>query len=478
MPRVPQFTKRDIASKALDIISQVGVSGVTARNLGYALGVSSSPIFTMFNSMEEVLIEARHLGQTQFLDYVADVTDYTPAFKEFGMRMIRFARENNNLFLFLFLDEKADNTLLIHKVKRCLEETEQHFSLSAEQSIRLFQQMWTFACGLSVICSQNPAEYSDEEISEMLSLQFSAVIHHLKSNQTVANIKPQKKLSASPALPAQEKDHVPIRSLYHQSPQSVLCEALSISQPYVQMECLRKDGWIAQHIPAMLPMFDMQQNKYHFGTVWEHTMAVLQNLQSESLSLRVAALFHDIGKTLVRTVDKKGNVHFIGHEKIGAKLTRKVLSQLGFPTDFINEVALLIKFHMLMKPWGDDASLMRDKSLRKVQYLCSNADTFESLLLLVDADNRSHAEGYCMPQQVSWVRKASLRLVEEGTAMFDFELPISQGELLQMMRDDKELAQRCYCHLLKLAFANPRRTREAWLHEVAQFQQRRGVRPQ
>ena len=65
-------------------------------------------------------------------------------------------------------------------------------------------------------------------------------------------------------------------------------------------------------IPELEEAYRMEQNKYHIGTVWEHSMKVLANvsLVSESLVLRMAALLHDIGKIKVKTIDEKGNVHF------------------------------------------------------------------------------------------------------------------------------------------------------------------------
>ena len=193
MPRIPQFTKEDIAESALQIIEKKGVISLTARNLGKMLGVSSSPIFTLFDSMDEVVEEARRLGQSQFDSLMSDVTDYSPSFQEFGMRLIRFARDRSNVFAFLFLDESADNTMLMKKVRECLFEVEEHFNMSKEQTDVLFRQMWTFACGLSVLCSQNPNAHSEDEISEMLSCQFSAMLYLLKSGQKIVNIEPKKK---------------------------------------------------------------------------------------------------------------------------------------------------------------------------------------------------------------------------------------------------------------------------------------------
>lgn len=193
MPRIAKFTKDDIAQMALNIINEQGTEAVTARNLGKKLGVSSSPIFTMYSSMEEVLEAARNLGVQQFFDYIADVTDYTPAFKEFGMRLIRYAKKQRNVFSFLFLDKNANKNLLEEKIKEYIAETVCEFGLTEEQSEYLYRQMWVYACGLSVICAQNPMAHSDDEISQMISSQFMAIIRLIKSGAEVQNIEIRKK---------------------------------------------------------------------------------------------------------------------------------------------------------------------------------------------------------------------------------------------------------------------------------------------
>lgn len=48
--------------------------------------------------MEELLGEVRKTAQIQFMNYVADSVKYVPAFKEFGMRLIRFSREEPELY--------------------------------------------------------------------------------------------------------------------------------------------------------------------------------------------------------------------------------------------------------------------------------------------------------------------------------------------------------------------------------------------
>lgn len=57
MPPKPKFTKEEIVETALKVVSQKGVEGLTAHELGEALGSSARPVFTVFNNMEELLEE-------------------------------------------------------------------------------------------------------------------------------------------------------------------------------------------------------------------------------------------------------------------------------------------------------------------------------------------------------------------------------------------------------------------------------------
>ena len=54
MPPKVRFAKEQITQAALAVVSQKGVQALTAKELGAALGTSTTPIFTVFSSMEEV----------------------------------------------------------------------------------------------------------------------------------------------------------------------------------------------------------------------------------------------------------------------------------------------------------------------------------------------------------------------------------------------------------------------------------------
>ena len=122
-----------------------------------------------------------------------DVKDYQPAFKEYGMRLIRFAKQEQNIFQ-LFLER--GNSLLDNApaiALECLDEIKESYQLTDPQVLILYRQLWAFTCGIAVLATQSPEEYPEEMISEMISTQFISTMSFLKSYRQVVNVTPHLK---------------------------------------------------------------------------------------------------------------------------------------------------------------------------------------------------------------------------------------------------------------------------------------------
>ena len=92
MPRVSSYSKEDIVAAGLKLVRRNGESALTARNLAQELGCSTSPIFTAFDNIEEIKLAVRKAASAAFLEYEEGALDFVPAFKEYGMRLVRFAK--------------------------------------------------------------------------------------------------------------------------------------------------------------------------------------------------------------------------------------------------------------------------------------------------------------------------------------------------------------------------------------------------
>ncbi|HUG08740.1 MAG TPA: CCA tRNA nucleotidyltransferase [Acidimicrobiia bacterium] len=115
---------------------------------------------------------------------------------------------------------------------------------------------------------------------------------------------------------------------------------------------------LADHFLPELPGLAMQQDPHHHHKdVLAHTFAVVDKA-SPDLTLRLAALLHDIGKPETREFGSDG-VTFHHHEVVGARMARHRLRQLRYPKEVVDEVSRLVYLHLrphtLKLGWTDSA---------------------------------------------------------------------------------------------------------------------------
>jgi poly(A) polymerase len=116
-------------------------------------------------------------------------------------------------------------------------------------------------------------------------------------------------------------------------------------------------GLAAEFLPE-LPALALEQDPIQrHKDVLAHTIAVVEKT-SPDRTLRLAALFHDVGKPLTRSIGP-GGVHFHHHDVVGAKMARKRMTELRYPTEIIDDVsqlvALHLRFHTYKMGWTDSA---------------------------------------------------------------------------------------------------------------------------
>jgi tRNA nucleotidyltransferase (CCA-adding enzyme) len=95
--------------------------------------------------------------------------------------------------------------------------------------------------------------------------------------------------------------------------------------------------------------FGVEQRGVHIYDVWTHLVHSLQHAADKKMSLeiRLAALFHDIGKPKTQRLSRETNTYtFYGHEVVGARMTEKILKELHFTNKIIDYVVKLVRWHM------------------------------------------------------------------------------------------------------------------------------------
>src|SRR3989338_374981 len=120
------------------------------------------------------------------------------------------------------------------------------------------------------------------------------------------------------------------------------------------VETLRDLGPLAFIIPELAEGYGVTQNKHHIYTVWEHNLLSLAYAvkQKWSFEIRLASLLHDVGKPRVKKGEGKDST-FYGHEVVGARLAKQILSRLKFPQKTIEKIVTLVRYHLFYYNVGE-----------------------------------------------------------------------------------------------------------------------------
>lgn len=190
MPPKPKYTKDQIVAAALGVVSQKGIDVLTAKELGRALHTSATPIFTVFNSMQEVQEEVKLAAMARFEDYAHRAGEEMPLFKQVGMQMILFAREEPQLYRLVFMSQNSGvdsfDGIYAHLgsvADECLDAIRADYGLSADDARALFEHSWVHTFGIATLCATGMCEFSREQISKMLTQDFTAMMTLLKGEK-------------------------------------------------------------------------------------------------------------------------------------------------------------------------------------------------------------------------------------------------------------------------------------------------------
>ena len=150
-------------------------------------------------------------------------------------------------------------------------------------------------------------------------------------------------------------------------------------------DLLRFAPILAVVIPELSPMigFD-QRSPHHAYDLFTHTAHVTAGV-SDDLTLRWAALLHDVGKIPCFTQDETGRGHFYGHAQVGARMADEILHRLKSPTALRQQVVTLIDRHM--------TRLEPEKKTLRRQLSRMGWDTVYNILALQQADMGSKGTG-------------------------------------------------------------------------------------
>lgn len=187
MPPKFKFTKEEIIETAMNMVRENGIESITARSLAERLGSSSKPVFSLFNNMDEVLLETVKAIRNIYNQYIITGLSSDIPFKGVGTQYILFAVKEPNFFKLLFmsnLGETADVLSTLPNIddnyKEILYSVQKQYSLSEAESKRLYEHLWIYTHGIASLIATDVCCFTAEEISSMITEVCKSLVKNMK----------------------------------------------------------------------------------------------------------------------------------------------------------------------------------------------------------------------------------------------------------------------------------------------------------
>ena len=211
-----------------------------------------------------------------------------------------------------------------------------------------------------------------------------------------------------------------------------LTQIMLTDNPSVSIRRLYQLGLLKQLIPELLPTIGFDTHSYfHDLDVFEHTMSVL-DATKPNLSLRLAALLHDIDKPNCLTIDESGEGHCYGHAAGGSLIAKELLSRLHFDQKTIDAVCVLIKEHM--NSYDNASELSIKRLIRRIgpDHIC---DLFELQLADINANPLSGKD----INRISSIRNKCWEVLSRREPITTRDLEITGYDLMAFYGSGKEI---------------------------------------
>lgn len=155
-------------------------------------------------------------------------------------------------------------------------------------------------------------------------------------------------------------------------------------------------GLLKYIVPELREGIGIEQNLHHIYTVWEHNARALKYAAEKkySPSIRLAALFHDIGKPRTKRGEGKYST-FYGHDVVGARMVTEIMNRLKFPNDIADKIIKLVRYHMFFYNVGE----VTESSVRRLMVNVGQ-ENIEDLLKVREADRIGSGRPKAVPYKL------------------------------------------------------------------------------
>ena len=228
----------------------------------------------------------------------------------------------------------------------------------------------------------NPRDrFSEDALRLLRAVRFATVLEFQIENETFKAIKENTEW---------------LRAISKERIRDEFVKIIESDNAYGGILLLEDTGLLKYIVPELREGIGVEQNLHHIYTVWEHNARALKYTVEKkySLSVRLASLFHDIGKPRTKRGEGKYST-FYGHDVVGARMVAKITDRLKFPNVMADKIIKLVRYHMFFYNVGE----VTESSVRRL-LVNVGKENIEDLLKVREADRIGSGRPKAVPYKL------------------------------------------------------------------------------
>ena len=179
IPPKVKVTKEEIINAAVNIVRSSGAQAINARTIASVLNCSTQPVFSNFATMDELrlaVVERADILCQEYMQREVNSGEF-PAYKANGMAYIRFAKEEKELFKFLYMRDRSSE--LIPETTEQTDKMESivhnNTGLSGAEAKLFHLEMWAYVHGIATMFATGFLDLDWELVSRMLTDSYQGL---------------------------------------------------------------------------------------------------------------------------------------------------------------------------------------------------------------------------------------------------------------------------------------------------------------
>lgn len=175
--------------------------------------------------------------------------------------------------------------------------------------------------------------FAEDALRIMRAIRFSAQLGFTVSHETMNALSDTKELLKNVSMERIRDEFIKI---------------INSDSPAIALFHMKQLGILEIILPEIIPAIGCEQGGVHIYDVFDHLVHALQHAADKQypFHIRLAALFHDIGKPKTRRPGHKKAYTFYGHEVVGARIAEKIMNRMKFPKADTELVTKFVRWHM------------------------------------------------------------------------------------------------------------------------------------